>query len=94
MSTAVAVAPVSPICPFVYCQTPNTTISAKIEPTPASKKKEATKLQFYPCKDFNVVVTKDDDWNIDVYLHVNPKNIALCIPAVVKTVKAIKKSAK
>ena len=44
---------------------------------------------FNPSDDFYVAVAKDDDCNIDVYLHVNPKHLALKIPQMLSCIKRV-----
>ena len=41
----------------------------------------------------NFSVSKDDDWNIDINIHVNPKKIAQNIPKIIDAVSEVAKFA-
>ena len=45
------------------------------------------KFTFSPSKDFSLCATKDKDCNIDIYLHMNPKNLATSIPKLIGLAK-------
>lgn len=78
-----------PINPFIYCQTPIFTTA--VLPTSEDKRKEPTVINFNPCKDFRLKIIKDNDWNLDIYLHVNPKNIVTGIPKALGIIRKMKK---
>ena len=63
--------------PFVYfLETQRPTIPRKV-------------FTFNPSDDFYLAVAKDDDCNIDVYLHVNPKHLAVKIPQMLSCIRRV-----
>ena len=69
------------INPFVYCQTPNYAAMINFSELPNGLKKTGNvKVDIYPCEDFRLMAAKDDDFNIDIYIHANPKHLVRNIP--------------
>jgi hypothetical protein len=61
--------------------------TATVEKVKNPDPKSVKKISFNPSKDFNFVATADPDCNIDIYIHVNPKNLATSIPKIIGLTK-------
>jgi hypothetical protein len=46
-------------------------------------------ITFAPSKDFWFDISKDEDCNIDIYLHVNPKHLIAAVPQVLSAAKRV-----
>ena len=76
--------------PFMYCQTPNYAAMIDIAELPNQLKKTGNvKIDIYPCEDFRIMAAKDDDCNIDIYIHANPKHLVRNIPRMFREVASL-----
>lgn len=79
--------------PFVYCQTSQYAACLEIQKIPEQLKAAGNvKIDVNPCKDFRFMASKDDDCNIDIYIHANPKQLVKNIPSVFRTIRGIASS--
>ena len=65
--------------PFIY--TPQ--VVQRDECIPVYIRKEDIKFALTPTKHFNMYIAKDDDCNIDIYIHANPKHLIRNIPKMI-----------
>ena len=78
------------VSPFVYCRTPQYAATLEIRKIPDQLKETGNvKVDVNPCDDFRFMVTKDEDCNIDIYIHTNPKHLAKNIPSMFRTITKI-----
>ena len=64
------------------------TIEKVANPDPDAVKR----ISFNPSKDFSFTASKDKYCNIDIYVHVNPKNLATSIPKIIGMTRKAQKA--
>ena len=76
--------------PFVYCETPQYAATFNFAELPNQLKKAGNvKVDIYPCEDFRIMAAKDDDCNIDIYIHANPKHLLRNIPRMFREITSL-----
>lgn len=79
------------VSPFIFYGD-NGEYTATIEKNEYPDPDGIKKISFNPSNDFSFSATKDKDCNIDIYLHMNPKNLATSIPKIIGLTRKAKKA--
>lgn len=78
------------VSPFVYCQTSQYAAMIDICELPDEMKRTGNvKIDINPCKDFRIMAAKDNDCNIDIYIHANPKHLVRNIPRMFREITSL-----
>lgn len=78
------------VSPFIYCQTPQYAATLEIRKIPEQLKSTGNvKIDVNPCEDFRFIAAKDEECNIDIYIHTNPKHLAKNIPSMFRAISKI-----
>lgn len=76
--------------PIVYCETGRYAATFDITELPNQLIKTGNvKIDIYPCQDFRIMAAKDDDCNIDIYIHANPKRLIRNIPKMIREIASL-----
>ena len=79
------------VSPFIFYGD-NGEYTATVEKIANPDPNAIKKIAFSPSKDFSFTATKDKDCNIDIYMHVNPKNLATSIPKIIGLTRKAQKA--